>query len=148
MQEYKIGDHDTRPWGSYKVTDVGATGSEEFCEKEITVLPHQVLSLQSHDHRRETWRVTSGTLTVIIDDQRHELTAGEEIKIPSGAIHCMANRHNAVCVIFERQEGTCREEDIHRFADAYGRAGETVSGDVAEKSLALYQQLLNEINRG
>lgn len=145
MQEYKIGDTDTRPWGSYKVTDVGMSGAEEFCEKEITVLPRHVLSLQSHDFRREIWRVVSGTLTVIVDDRRLTLNAGEEVDVPLGAIHCMANVGNAPCVVFERQQGRCREEDIHRFADAYGRAGEEVTGDVGQKSLALYQSLLHDI---
>lgn len=146
MQAYIIGEVETRPWGHYEVTDVGGTASgEEFCEKRIVVNPGQVLSLQSHDHRRETWRVTKGTLTVLIDDKRVELATGDEIHIPLGSLHCMANLGQGDCEVFERQEGICREEDIHRFADAYGRGGEEVPGETGAKSLAVYEQILKEV---
>ena len=46
---YKKGDHDTRPWGTWEVLDAGDT----FCVKKITVTPGNILSLQSHNHRAE-----------------------------------------------------------------------------------------------
>jgi mannose-6-phosphate isomerase-like protein (cupin superfamily) len=139
-EEYKIGDQDTRPWGSYRVTAVGS----DFCEKEIIVKPGQTLSLQSHDHRKETWTVTSGTLTALLNDQIHELKAGQSIHIPLGALHCMANRGINDVVVHERQEGICREADIHRYFDAYGRSVTEVTTETQKKSLRTYQQLLRD----
>lgn len=146
--QYKVGDHDTRPWGSYTVTAVGVSDAgEDICEKEIHVLPGQVLSLQSHENRREHWRVMDGTLTVILDDQRHELPAGADIRIPQGAIHCMANLADIPCTVREIQEGICREDDIKRYIDAYGRGTESIDGEMAQKSIALYQALLAQLGK-
>ena len=67
---YSINDWDERPWGNYVVTGIGLHGQEEFCEKRIMVYPGRILSLQSHRHRRETWKVEKGALTVILDGER------------------------------------------------------------------------------
>lgn len=143
---YKIGDSETRPWGSYEVTGYGALNEgAEFCEKRITVLPGQVLSLQSHELRRELWRVEDGVLTVVLDDTSHTLAAGQSIAIPQGALHAMANLTGEACVVFERQEGICREADIRRFHDAYGRSVDTLPpGAQAARSLDLYKKILAE----
>ena len=147
MIPYKVGDGDTRPWGRYTVTAVGHNDvGEEFCEKEIIVSPGQVLSLQSHDLRRERWRVTEGALTVIVDDTQTTLQAGETIDVPQGAVHCMANLSNAPCTVHELQQGQCREEDIIRYMDAYGRAAaENDAEKRAAPSRALYTALLQGI---
>lgn len=146
LAEYNVGDRDTRPWGEYEVTAVGTTDSgEEYCEKKITVLPKQILSLQSHDLRREVWRVIEGQLTVVLNDTRHTLNAGQEIKVPLGSIHAMANVSAGPCVVFERQEGICREEDIRRYLDAYGRGVENTSDPVVVASLDVYKKVMAEI---
>lgn len=145
---YQVGDHDTRPWGEYEVTAVGITASgEEYCEKKITVLPMQILSLQSHELRRELWRVTSGELTVILNDREITLQAGEEINVPLGSIHAMANISDAPCIVFERQEGICREADIKRYLDAYGRGVEDSKDPIVGASLATYTKVLNNIKK-
>lgn len=145
---YQIGDHDERPWGSYEVTDVGVNASgEEYCEKKITVLPQQILSLQSHEQRRELWRVTSGELTVILNDQKITLQAGQDINVPLGSIHAMANVSDAPCIVFERQEGICREADIKRYLDAYGRGVEASTDPVITASIATYTQVLNALKK-
>ncbi|HPQ50547.1 MAG: phosphomannose isomerase type II C-terminal cupin domain [Alphaproteobacteria bacterium] len=145
MEAYKIGDEDTRPWGSYKVTDVGMANDLEFCEKLIIVNPANILSLQSHDLRQETWRVVKGELTVVLNDTVITLQAGEDIFIPKGDIHAMANLTGEDCHVFERQEGTCREEDIHRYMDAYGRDVAEANNPVVAASLETYQNILNKI---
>jgi mannose-6-phosphate isomerase len=147
MAAYKVGDSDQRPWGHYVVTAVGVNEqSEEYCDKEITILPGQVLSLQSHELRRETWKVLKGTLTVLLDGKSIELVEGEEIHIPEKSIHCMANLSDDVeCVVFERQEGMCREEDIKRYIDAYGRGTEAPKGDAAISSISAYNEILAAI---
>lgn len=144
MQAYQKGDRDTRPWGSYVVTNVGTTATgEEFCEKEITVLPGKILSLQSHEQRRELWRVVSGTLTIVVDEQKKILNIGDDIYIAQGSIHAMANTSDAPCVVFERQEGVCREDDIKRYIDAYGRVTEPSDHPAIGKAIAHYKSIMN-----
>ncbi len=147
MIGYKKGDSDfSRGWGGYVVTDVGINPKgEEFCEKDITVNQGQALSLQSHDHRRELWTVTKGVLTVVLDGQRLTLNAGESVNIAVGGIHCMANLSDDVCVVHEVQEGVCREDDIHRFRDMYGRPAEVSDAPNVVSSLKIYDEILASI---
>lgn len=121
LAAYIIGETDTRPWGHYTVLDVGTENGEEYCTKTITVNPGGVLSLQSHKLRREEWTVLEGDLEVTRDKEILNLKAGESIDIPQGAIHRMANRSDKPVVVKEIQRGICREEDIERFEDIYGR---------------------------
>lgn len=145
---YKVGDTDQRPWGSYVVTGVGLNAAgEEFCTKDITVAPGKVLSLQSHELRRERWTVKSGLLTVVLDDQLLTLQEGESIDIPLKSIHCMANLTKSFCVVSEIQEGICREADIKRYVDANGRQTETLTSPLAEASITHYTRIMNEISR-
>ncbi len=146
MKEYQIGDGDQRPWGRYTVTGAGTEAGEEFCEKSITVLPGKVLSLQSHNLRRERWTVMTGTLTALVGEKRVTLEQGDSVEIGRTVIHCMANLGNAECVVHEIQRGGCREEDIIRYADAYGRATDA-AGPEYEKILALYDDILREIEK-
>ena len=148
MAKYKVGDRDTRPWGHYVVTGVGANAvGEEYCEKEITVSPGKILSLQSHEHRRETWRVEQGILTVVLNDRRIELLPGGELMISKGSIHCMANLGNKPCIVHEKREGVCREEDIRRYVDAYGRQTYMSLLPGAGKSIALYRKIMTDIEK-
>ena len=145
-EQYKIGDRDERPWGSYVVTGVGHNqAGGEFCTKDITVKSGGILSLQSHDQRRELWTVKSGELTVVLDEQRLLLKAGESVKIPLGAIHCMANLGTAPCVVSELQEGVCREADIKRYVDANGRKTEPLTTPSAKASVAHYRAIEAEM---
>ncbi len=121
MPGYRPGESDTRPWGLWEVLDTGHENGEEFCIKKITVTPGGVLSLQSHAKRREEWTVLSGTLEVTRNDDIIVLQAGESIDIPQGAKHRMANRGTEPVVVKEIQRGLCREDDIVRFEDIYGR---------------------------
>jgi mannose-6-phosphate isomerase-like protein (cupin superfamily) len=143
---YSVGDRDRRPWGDYVVTGVGFNGDgEEYCEKEITVNPGQALSLQSHDHRRETWTVRKGVLTAIVDGHRIDLKAGQSVVIPQGSLHCMANLGGEPCLVAERQEGMCREDDIRRYSDAYGRDAGGKTPPASTPSVHLYEKLLTDI---
>jgi mannose-6-phosphate isomerase-like protein (cupin superfamily) len=145
---YKTGDHDQRPWGSYVVTDAGMdSAGKEYCEKEITVNPGQVLSLQSHALRRERWIVKRGVLTVIVDGCRIDLQEKDNMEVPLGSIHCMANLGDFPCIVHERQTGVCREEDIKRLCDAYGRETHGTGLPGAYPSIVLYKQLLTEIKK-
>ncbi|MCB1721392.1 MAG: phosphomannose isomerase type II C-terminal cupin domain [Rhodospirillales bacterium] len=144
LEAYKIGDSDTRPWGSYVVTGVGPLkDGSEYCEKTITLMPGKILSLQSHELRTELWRVEEGTLTVVLNRQRLTLNAGDTLNIPLRSVHCMANLTGYPCKVYEKQTGICREEDIIRYVDAYGRKAQTI--DDAKASVTLYREILDEI---
>jgi mannose-6-phosphate isomerase-like protein (cupin superfamily) len=119
---YRPGETDTRPWGRWEVLQTGHEDGEEFCAKRITVIPGGVLSLQSHKGRRETWTVEAGVLEVTLNDDIHVLQKGETIDIPLGAKHRMANRGSVDAVVHEIQRGICREDDIIRYEDIYGRS--------------------------
>ncbi len=146
---YNIGDYDRRPWGAWFVIDVTdpENGGSGYCEKIIVVDPGKILSLQSHDLRHETWTVLEGRLTAIIDDERFTLEAGQKIDVPVGAIHCMANLGSKPCIVKEKQTGICREEDITRYLDAYGRVTEG-SSKRAEDSVELYLATMEQMKQG
>ena len=121
MPGYRPGETDTRPWGMWAVLETGTENGEEFCIKNITVIPGGVLSLQSHKLRRENWTLVSGVLEVTLNDRIITLHPGDTIDIPLGAKHRMANRGTVPAVVREIQRGICREDDIIRYEDIYGR---------------------------
>ena len=122
LQAYTIGEKDTRPWGTWEVLDLGTENGEEFCVKKITVNPGGVLSLQSHQLRREEWTVLEGVMEITRDKEIFNVPAGETVHIPQGAVHRMANRTDTPVTLKEIQRGICREDDIERFEDIYGRS--------------------------
>jgi mannose-6-phosphate isomerase-like protein (cupin superfamily) len=147
-ERYRVGDMDIRPWGSYTVTAVGVKESgEESCIKEIQINPGHILSLQSHEHRREHWKVLSGVLTVVLDGVRHKLAEGQDIRIPVRGIHCMANLDTKPCIVQEVQKGMCREDDIRRYVDAYGRDTEETDDVRVAASVLVYRALLAELKK-
>lgn len=122
MPGYMPGEFSLRPWGRWDVLETGLDGSEEYCIKSITVNPGAILSLQSHQFRREEWTVLEGVLEVTRNEEVITLQAGETIHIPQGAKHRMANRGDVPAIVREIQRGTCREDDITRYEDVYGRS--------------------------
>lgn len=148
MDEYKVGDSDTRPWGKYEVIGVGIDeNGEGYCEKEITVNPGQILSLQSHNNRRELWTVKKGTLEVVLNDKHHSIQSGNSISIPLQAIHCMANGGDEPCIVHERQIGQCSEDDIIRYIDAYGRGTLTSEDPIMKASIEQYNKVRELIKK-
>ncbi len=139
---YHVGDFDRRPWGFWLAMDV----NPGYCEKIIVVMPGQILSLQSHRLRHETWTVLDGTMLAIVDDKCVSLISGEKIDITPGQPHAMANPGNAPCILKERQTGVCSEGDIIRYLDAYGRITNASSEQVL-KSANLYLAVLDQIKK-
>ena len=86
-----------KPWGSFEILKSG----KKFLVKKIFVKPGGVLSLQSHEHRSEHWIVAEGEAEVTIDKKVINLKENENIFIPKGAIHRMANRKDRDLVIIE-----------------------------------------------
>ena len=111
-------DHDTRPWGSWEVLDVGPG----YKVKRITVEPHSRLSLQTHAHRAEHWLVVVGIATCTLGDAHEQLGPGDHFFVPRGAAHRIANHEADELIIIEVQVGSSTaEDDIIRLEDDYGR---------------------------
>ncbi len=107
-----------KPWGSFEILKSG----KKFLVKKIFVKPGGVLSLQSHEHRSEHWIVAEGEAEVTIDKKVINLKENENIFIPKGAIHRMANRKDLDLVIIEMWYGdNLNENDITRYEDIYER---------------------------
>lgn len=109
-----------RPWGYYTCMN----GGEGYLTKTICVLPHQKLSLQSHNHRSEHWVVLEGEAYVIKDGKEYIIHPGESIDIPVKMKHSLQNHTDEPVKIIEIQNGDyISEDDIIRYEDCYGRIG-------------------------
>lgn len=108
-----------RPWGNFRqfIKNTPST------VKIITVHPGQSLSLQTHEHRSEFWRVLSGTGTVEIGGEVTEAEVGDEFTIPVGVTHRVSvdESNTSYFQFLEIALGEFDEEDIHRLEDKYGR---------------------------
>ena len=107
-----------KPWGYFEVLF-----ETEFSKvKILSVNPNQMLSMQMHEHRSETWYVTQGIATVTKADVNLKLYPGESVVINQKERHRVQNLGGEVLEIIEIQTGTYfGEDDIVRFEDMYGR---------------------------
>ena len=117
---YTEGEHPRteKPWGFFEVLL-----ETEFSKvKILSINPHQMLSMQMHRYRSETWYITQGKATVTIGDKIVDLFPGESISIDANEKHRLQNFGNEVVEIIEVQSGSYfGEDDIIRFEDIYGR---------------------------
>ncbi len=110
-----------RPWGKYDSVDNG----QRYQVKRITVKPGAKLSVQMHHHRAEHWIVVSGTAKVTNGDKTFLVTENESTYIPVGVVHALENPGKVPLELIEVQSGSyLGEDDIVRFEDRYGRAGD------------------------
>jgi mannose-1-phosphate guanylyltransferase/mannose-6-phosphate isomerase len=110
---------ETRPWGGFEVL----ADPPHYKVKQITVDPGARLSYQSHERREEHWVIIAGQAEVTLDDQVHELRAGEHLRIPRRAKHRIKNSGRDTLVFVEVQTGEYfGEDDIIRYQDDYNRA--------------------------
>src|SRR5215472_11106719 len=115
---YVIGEWDSRPWGTWEVL---ATG-ERYTLKRITVLPGHRLSLQYHRHRSEHWTIVQGLAEVQLDNEVRQMSPGQHVHIPVGALHRVRALGSEPMVFLEIQVGGLLDEnDIIRIFDDYGR---------------------------
>ncbi len=115
---YKRGDFDSRPWGTWEVLDAG----ESHIVKKLVVLPNQSVSLQLHHKRNEHWIIVQGTATVTLGDEVKTVRQDEAVYIPVETKHRIANLTNEPVIFIEVQTGdNLDENDIVRFEDQYGR---------------------------
>lgn len=117
---YKKGDFDTRPWGTWEVLDAG----DHFCVKRITVNPQAILSLQLHHFRAEHWIIAEGEAMIVLGEDTLYRKADDSVYIPVKTKHRIKNTSSDQKLVFiEIQTGeTLDESDIVRFEDNYGRS--------------------------
>lgn len=115
---YKRGEHDIRPWGTWEVLDAG----DGFCVKRICVTPGNILSLQLHHFRAEHWIIVKGEAVVTLGEDKIVKKANESIYIPVETKHRIQNNSKENMEFIEIQTGeNLDENDIVRFEDSYGR---------------------------
>ena len=106
-----------RPWGNFRQF----TLNQSSTVKIITVKPNEILSLQSHKHRAEFWRVISGSGAFEIGENKTEVKEGDEYTVEVGQKHRVSAGPEGMAFL-EIALGEFDEEDITRFEDKYGRA--------------------------
>ena len=116
---YRRGEHDTRPWGTWEVLDLGRS----HVVKRIVVLPGQQLSLQRHQGRQEHWVVVEGVAKVTLGDEVRTVEENGSVFIPVRTWHRLENPGTTSLSVIEVQYGDdLREDDIERRDDIYGRS--------------------------
>ncbi len=128
-------DPSQRPWGFYEVL----SDEEDHKVKKIVVYPDKRLSYQSHQKRAEHWFIVSGQAVVTLDDEEHQLSAGQAIDIPRGSKHRIANYSDKNMTFIEVQTGNYfGEDDIERYEDDYGRSSDKTTTFIEEVQTGNY----------
>ena len=105
-----------KPWGYYEILKSG----KKFLVKKLFIKPGGMLSLQSHNHRSEHWIVAEGKVEVTLDNKVITLLENENIFIPKGAVHKIANKSDKDLIIIEMWYGEILDEnDIKRYEENY-----------------------------
>lgn len=107
-----------RPWGNYRVLH---EYQKSIKVKELTIDPHQRLSMQRHGDRGEHWLVVDGVATVYTIDRKSDLELlghygrWQHMHIVRNEWHQLCNESDQPLKLIEIQYGTnCVEEDIER----------------------------------
>ena len=129
-----------KPWGTYEVL----LDEPNYKVKRIVVHPYERFSLQYHKHREEHWVVVEGDGIVQVNEKEYPayvrthwvIVEGDGIVqvkhkeypaiIRSHWVILPTEMHRATAgpnglIFIETQIGDCREEDIIRLEDDYGR---------------------------
>tara|TARA_B100000427_G_C15147365_1_gene437197 strand:+ start:133 stop:471 length:339 start_codon:yes stop_codon:yes gene_type:complete len=105
-----------KPWGWYLTLEE----KSDFKVKTIHVSPGHQFSLQYHEHREEHWTIVEGIGTITQGDIESIIRPGEYAYIPVRQVHRLHGGDSGVTFI-EVQRGVCKEDDIIRLKDDYGR---------------------------
>ncbi|MGN6610759.1 MAG: phosphomannose isomerase type II C-terminal cupin domain [Angustibacter sp.] len=106
-----------RPWGQFQQF----VSNQRVTVKIITVEPGHRLSLQKHGHRGEFWHVLDVPIDVTVDGESWTAQPGDDVWVPCGAVHRMANRGDSAGRLLEIAFGDFDEADIERLEDDYTR---------------------------
>ena len=111
-----------KPWGWYLTIEENI----DFKVKRIYLNPNQRFSLQYHNEREEHWTILDGVGTITQDEVESLIRPGEYAYIKKGQVHRLKAGDEGVDFI-EVQRGVCKEKDIVRLEDDYGRIDKKVS---------------------
>ena len=115
---YTVGESDERPWGRWKVIEIG----DGFAVKRIEVDAGGILSLQRHKFRAEHWIIVSGHGRITLNEGKTDVTKDNNFYIPTNAWHRIENIGNETLAFIEVQTGDRLDEsDIERRDDKYNR---------------------------
>ncbi len=106
-----------RPWGNFE----RFTLNEQTTVKIVTVNPGEAISLQTHEHRDEFWRVLTGSGTVRIGEIDHPAHVGDAFFNSRHSKHRVEGGPEGLTFL-EIAFGDFDEKDIARLEDKYGRA--------------------------
>jgi len=113
-----------KPWGQY--TDIYR--SDDVVFKRIDISPGEELSYQFHHVRDEFWYISSGHGILTLDGEENPVVVGDNFIIDKKTKHQIKNNGDSTLIIFEMQCGDCRENDIVRISDKYGRSTSRIRG--------------------
>jgi mannose-6-phosphate isomerase-like protein (cupin superfamily) len=105
-----------RPWGTFEVL----LDKPDHKVKEIYVKPKHRFSLQYHEYREEHWTIVKGIGYITQHGHETVIRPGEYAHIPKKGVHRLEGGKDGITFI-EVQRGDCREDDIIRLEDDYGR---------------------------
>ena len=107
-----------KPWGTYEVL----LDEPNYKVKRIIVNPYERFSLQYHNCRDEHWAIVEGCGQIHIAGRTHMGDVGSHWVIKRHQVHRATAGVDGL-IFIETQIGDCREEDIIRLDDDYGRMG-------------------------
>lgn len=117
MERLSNYEKEIRPWGNFE----RFTLNEQTTVKIVTVNAGEAISLQTHDHRDEFWRVLTGSGVIRIDDVEYDAKSGETYFSTRGSKHRVEGGPEGLSLL-EIAFGEFDEHDITRLEDRYGRA--------------------------
>lgn len=108
---------EVRPWGNFE----RFTLNEKTTVKIITVNAGESISLQTHEHRDEFWRVLKGSGVIHINGKDNQAHEGSQFFSPRHSEHRVTGGPEGTTFL-EIAFGDFDEGDIKRLEDRYGRA--------------------------
>ena len=108
---------ENRPWGNFE----RFTLNEKTTVKIVTVNAGESISLQTHEHRDEFWRVLKGSGVIRIGEIDNGAKEGDTFFSPRHSKHRVLGGPEGLTFL-EIAFGDFDEHDIKRLEDRYGRA--------------------------
>lgn len=116
MENLSYYEKEQRPWGNFE----RFTLNEKTTVKIITVNAGESISLQTHEHRDEFWRIIKGSGTIRIGEKDSDAHEGDMFFVSRHDQHrILGGPEGLMCL--EIAFGDFDENDIKRLEDRYGR---------------------------
>lgn len=107
-----------KPWGWHE--EVFSETINYKC-KRLYINPDSQFSLQFHEYRNEYWTVVQGDGEVFLGDNQRSVKVGDFIFVPRTVLHRVIGGSLGITLIEVQIGEECREDDIVRIQDDYGR---------------------------